>query len=173
MARDELAHLAQVTRILLGRGGRLDRHHKNPSADSLRQLARKGEPTEILNRLLIAALIEVRSCERFSVLTAASAGVELAGFYRALFSFRTWPLQSLLLTRRQIHEWGQQLRFTGRRCSPRKDVYLRSRTRALGPESTPDHLAKTRMHFWLISRGVNPTKLLVDVSASQNAQNSV
>ena len=86
VARDELAHLAQVTRILLGRGGRLDRHHKNPYANSLRQLARKGEPTEILDRLLIAALIEVRSCERFSVLAAASKDAELAGFYRALFS---------------------------------------------------------------------------------------
>jgi tRNA 2-(methylsulfanyl)-N6-isopentenyladenosine37 hydroxylase len=86
VARDEAAHLAQVTRILLGRGGRLDRHHKNPYANSLRQLVRKGEPTELLDRLLVAALIEVRSCERFWVLAAASADVELAAFYRSLFA---------------------------------------------------------------------------------------
>ena len=86
VARDELAHLAQVTRILLSRGGRLDRHHKNPYANSLRQLVRKGEPTALLDRLLVSALIEVRSCERFSVLAATSADAELAGFYRALFS---------------------------------------------------------------------------------------
>src|SRR5674476_1562799 len=68
VARDEAAHLAQVTRILLRRGGRLDRVHKNPYANSLRLLVRKGDPAEILDRLLVSAVIEVRSCERFAVL---------------------------------------------------------------------------------------------------------
>ena len=86
VARDETAHLAQVTRILLRRGGRLDRVHKNPYANSLRLLVRKGDPAEILDRLLVSALIEVRSCERFAVLAAASADAELAGFYESLFA---------------------------------------------------------------------------------------
>jgi tRNA 2-(methylsulfanyl)-N6-isopentenyladenosine37 hydroxylase len=86
IARDEVAHLAQVTRFLIGRGGRLDRFHKNPYANELRQLVRKGEPSEILDRLLVSALIEVRSCERFAVLAAASPDPELAEFYHALFS---------------------------------------------------------------------------------------
>jgi tRNA-(ms[2]io[6]A)-hydroxylase len=112
VARDELAHLAQVTRILLGRGGRLDRHHKNPYANSLRQLARKGEPTEILDRLLIAALIEVRSCERFSVLSAASSDVELAGFYRLLFSSELGHYRVFLnLARRFTEGAALQLRW--------------------------------------------------------------
>jgi tRNA 2-(methylsulfanyl)-N6-isopentenyladenosine37 hydroxylase len=86
VAKDEVAHLAQVTRILISRGARLDRFHKNPYANELRQLVRKGSPQELLDRLLVAALIEVRSCERFAVLAAASTDVELAGFYRALYS---------------------------------------------------------------------------------------
>jgi tRNA-(ms[2]io[6]A)-hydroxylase len=86
VARDEAAHLAQVTRLLMRRGGRLDRFHKNPYANALRQLVRKGEPVEILDRLLVAALIEVRSCERFGVLAAVSDDGELAAFYRALFN---------------------------------------------------------------------------------------
>jgi len=86
VARDEAAHLAQVTRILLRRGGRLDRIHKNPYANSLRLLVRKGDPAEILDRLLVSAAIEVRSCERFAVLAAASADAELAAFYEALFA---------------------------------------------------------------------------------------
>ena len=86
VARDEAAHLAQVTRILLRRGGRLDRVHKNPYANSLRLLVRKGDPAEILDRLLVSAVIEVRSCERFAVLAAASADAELASFYEALFA---------------------------------------------------------------------------------------
>jgi tRNA-(ms[2]io[6]A)-hydroxylase len=85
VARDEVAHLAQVMRILLSRGGRMDRFHKNPYANALRQLVRKGEPGELLDRLLVAALIEIRSCERFSVLAAVSTDGELAAFYRSLF----------------------------------------------------------------------------------------
>lgn len=86
VARDEVGHLAQVMRLLLARGGRLDRFHKNPYANALRQLVRKGEPAEILDRLLVAALIEVRSCERFAVLALASDDADLAGFYRSLSS---------------------------------------------------------------------------------------
>ena len=86
IARDEANHLAQVVRILLQRGGRLDRFHKNPYANGLRLLVRKGTPVELLDRLLVAALIEVRSCERFAVLSEASEDEELAAFYRALYS---------------------------------------------------------------------------------------
>jgi tRNA 2-(methylsulfanyl)-N6-isopentenyladenosine37 hydroxylase len=86
VARDEVAHLVQVTRILAGKGGRLDRFHKNPYANALRQLVRRGDPQELLDRLLVAAVIEIRSCERFSVLAAASTDVELAAFYRTLYS---------------------------------------------------------------------------------------
>lgn len=86
VARDEMAHLSQVIRILLNRGGRMDRFHKNPYANALRALVRKASRQELLDRLLVAALIEVRSCERFSVLAAASTDVELAAFYRTLFA---------------------------------------------------------------------------------------
>jgi tRNA 2-(methylsulfanyl)-N6-isopentenyladenosine37 hydroxylase len=85
VARDEVVHLAQVMRLLLSRGGRMDRFHKNPYANALRQLVRKGERTELLDRLLVAALIELRSCERFSVLASVSEDVELAGFYHGLY----------------------------------------------------------------------------------------
>jgi tRNA-(ms[2]io[6]A)-hydroxylase len=86
VARDEMSHFAQVVRILLNRGGRLDRCHKNPYANELRQLVRKASRDELLDRLLVAALIEVRSCERFSVLAAASGDAELTGFYRSLYA---------------------------------------------------------------------------------------
>jgi tRNA 2-(methylsulfanyl)-N6-isopentenyladenosine37 hydroxylase len=86
VARDEAAHLAQVIRLLIRRGGRLGRVHKNPYANALRMLTRKGEATEILDRLMVSALIELRSCERFAVLSAASGDQELAAFYGALFA---------------------------------------------------------------------------------------
>jgi tRNA 2-(methylsulfanyl)-N6-isopentenyladenosine37 hydroxylase len=86
IARDEAAHLAQVTRLLMRRNGRMERFHKNTYANALRQLVRKGTPFELTDRLLVSALIEVRSCERFGVLAAVSDDPELAGFYHALFS---------------------------------------------------------------------------------------
>ena len=87
VARDEAAHLAQVTRLLIRRGGRLERGHKNPYASALRGLVRKGEVVaETLDRLFVSALIEARSCERFAVLAIATEDAELAAFYKALFS---------------------------------------------------------------------------------------
>ncbi len=89
VARDEAAHLAQVVKILLSRGGRLGRTHKCQYATDLRQLVRKGETGDTLDRLLVSALIEARSCERFSVLATAAEAMndsELSAFYKALFS---------------------------------------------------------------------------------------
>ena len=102
IARDEAAHLAQVTRILIRRGGRLDRIHKNPYANSLRLLVRKGEPFEILDRLFVSALIEARSCERFAVLAAASQDEELAAFYHALCSSELGHYKVFLKLARKI-----------------------------------------------------------------------
>ena len=39
-----------------------------------------------MDRLLVSALIEIRSCERFAVLSEASEDTELKAFYRALYS---------------------------------------------------------------------------------------
>ena len=86
VARDEAAHLAQVTRLLIRRGGRLGRGHRNPYAQALRALVRKGAEAEIVDRLIVSALIEVRSCERFAVLADVCEDKELAAFYGALFS---------------------------------------------------------------------------------------
>jgi len=87
VARDETAHLAQATRLLVRRGGRLGRGHSNPYAKALRLLVRRGGIEEPLDRLFVSALIEARSCERFGVLAAAAGeDAELAGFYRALYA---------------------------------------------------------------------------------------
>ncbi|MFN7924249.1 MAG: tRNA-(ms[2]io[6]A)-hydroxylase [Bryobacteraceae bacterium] len=86
VARDEAAHLAQVTRLLARRGGKLERVHKNPYANGLRALVRKGEAAEAIDRLFVSALIEARSCERFAVLARVVEDAELAKFYRALVS---------------------------------------------------------------------------------------
>lgn len=69
VARDEVEHLSVVSRILARRGGRLTRQHGNPYASALHKLVRRGAgPAELVDRLMISALIEARSCERFKLL---------------------------------------------------------------------------------------------------------
>ena len=71
VARDEVEHLALVTRLLARRGGRFAKHHKNPYANALRDLVRLGAGNlELMDRLMVSALIEARSCERFHLLDA-------------------------------------------------------------------------------------------------------
>jgi tRNA-(ms[2]io[6]A)-hydroxylase len=89
IADDEVSHLSAVLKILTRRGGRLERNHRNAYASALRDLVRRGTAQrEILDRLLVSALIEVRSCERFEVLANHCLGggrdPELGRFYRRL-----------------------------------------------------------------------------------------
>jgi tRNA-(ms[2]io[6]A)-hydroxylase len=87
VARDEVDHLAVVSRLLARRGGRLTKSHTNPYASALHQLVRKGRGSEELaDRLMVSSLIEARSCERFQLLGQACQDVELAKLYRALWA---------------------------------------------------------------------------------------
>ena len=85
IARDEVRHLAQVLRLLTARGGHFERSHLNPYAAGLRAQVRKGQGLrETLDRLLVAALIEARSGERFKLLAMHADDTELARFYGSL-----------------------------------------------------------------------------------------
>src|SRR5256885_10189578 len=88
VARDEVEHLAVVSRLLARRGGKLTKQHSNPYANALHKLVRKGlGPGELIDRLLISSLIEARSCERFKLLADACKGTdaELAKLYKGLW----------------------------------------------------------------------------------------
>ncbi len=105
IARDEGAHLARVTQLLVRRGGQLDRGHSNPYAKALRLMVRKGGTNEILDRLFNSALIEARSCERFGLLANSledSDDPELAALYTLLFTSELGHYQSFLKLARQI-----------------------------------------------------------------------
>jgi tRNA-(ms[2]io[6]A)-hydroxylase len=51
----------------------------------LNDLVRKFEPDRAVDRLLVAGLIEARSCERFDLLRKHVNDAELAAFYDSLF----------------------------------------------------------------------------------------
>lgn len=88
VARDEVEHLAVVSRLLARRGGTLTKSHANPYASELHKLVRKGRGSEeLVDRLMISALIEARSCERFKLLgEAVQNDAELKKLYRGLWA---------------------------------------------------------------------------------------
>ena len=95
IASDEASHLSTVVRILVERGGRLERTHRNDYANRLRLHVRKGQGSdELVDRLLISALIELRSCERFDLLAQHCRGRDAT-----LIAFTTaWARRSLVIT---------------------------------------------------------------------------
>ncbi|MEK9728304.1 MAG: tRNA isopentenyl-2-thiomethyl-A-37 hydroxylase MiaE [Candidatus Margulisiibacteriota bacterium] len=69
VAKDEVEHLQVVNKILERRGGLMSKSHKNNYATLLNGLIRMGQGhSEHVDRLLVSALIECRSCERFAML---------------------------------------------------------------------------------------------------------
>ena len=68
LAREELRHFEQVRAIMEDMGVPFERHTASRYAGSLRAAVRHDEPQKLLDMLLIGALIEARSCERFAVL---------------------------------------------------------------------------------------------------------
>ena len=118
VARDEVEHLATVCRILARRGGRLTRQHSNRYAADLRALVRQGEGRdELVDRLMVSALIEARSCERFKLLGEACADdAELRKLYQGLWAsehghYRTFiQLAEEIQTREKVRRrWDQML----------------------------------------------------------------
>lgn len=86
VASDEAEHLQTVTGIMAQRGALLSKDHKNPYAGGLRDLVRKGQGNrELLDRLLVSALIEARSCERFEILGRLCPDERLARLYSELW----------------------------------------------------------------------------------------
>lgn len=82
---EELEHFHMVLALL---GRRRIHFRKLPPGNygrELNKLVRGNEPGRAVDRLLIAGLIEARSCERFSLLAKHVDDSELADFYASLF----------------------------------------------------------------------------------------
>lgn len=83
LAREELLHFEQVLKIMQQRG--IVYRHLSASryAEGLRRHVRREDPERLVDILIVGALIEARSCERFAKLIPHLDRV-LAKFYRSL-----------------------------------------------------------------------------------------
>jgi len=86
LVKEEISHFKMVHDKILERGWTLGRDRKDDYVQQLVTFFPKGgsRTTQLVHRLLYAALIEARSCERFRLLSDELNDKELSEFYRKL-----------------------------------------------------------------------------------------
>jgi tRNA-(ms[2]io[6]A)-hydroxylase len=95
LAREELRHFEQVLAIMKKRGVTYD--HLTPAryAAGLRKEVRAEDPGRLVDVLVVGAVIEARSCERFAAL-APHLDDRLANFYTGLLKSEARHYQDYL-----------------------------------------------------------------------------
>ncbi|CAA0118663.1 Uncharacterised protein [BD1-7 clade bacterium] len=83
LAREELVHFEQVSKILKKRGLTYRPHRPSRYVGQLQVLVRNKDPERFVDQLIVGAFIEARSCERFYRLVP-HLDDELAKFYTSL-----------------------------------------------------------------------------------------
>ncbi|HUH27465.1 tRNA-(ms[2]io[6]A)-hydroxylase [Gelidibacter sp.] len=86
LVKEEISHFKMVHDKIIENGWTLGRDRKDDYVVQLLKFFPKGgsRTTQLVHRLLYAALIEARSCERFRLLSEELQDKELAEFYRKL-----------------------------------------------------------------------------------------
>ena len=85
LAREELRHFEQVRKWLDEMSVPFEHVSASRYAATLRRAVRQGEPQKLLDMLIVGAIIEARSCERFAVL-APHLPEKLGKFYAGLLA---------------------------------------------------------------------------------------
>lgn len=83
LAREELLHFQQVVELMQAKGIVYSRLSPSRYASSLRQLVATDQENGLLDTLIVGALIEARSCERFAKI-APLLDDQLSKFYNSL-----------------------------------------------------------------------------------------
>ncbi|WP_339623811.1 tRNA-(ms[2]io[6]A)-hydroxylase [uncultured Winogradskyella sp.] len=86
LVNEEMSHFKMVHDKIIENGWALGRDRKDDYVLALLKFFPKGgsRTTQLVHRLLYAALIEARSCERFRLLSEELEDKKLANFYRKL-----------------------------------------------------------------------------------------
>jgi len=122
IAIEEMEHFNMVVEIIKQRGYTLGRERKDDYVSQLMKFARKDMSRNIsfIDRLLFAAMIEARSCERFRVLYQNIADKELAKFYYDLMVSEATHYTTFLNFARKYavdvdvdKRWAEWLEFEG------------------------------------------------------------
>lgn len=119
---EEMQHFQMVHDIIKERGFEFGRERKDDYVNELVKFTKKGGSRNdaLIERLLFAAMIEARSCERFKVLSENIKDKKLAGFYRELMISEAGHYTTFLNFARKYSEkvdvekrWKEWLEFEG------------------------------------------------------------
>ena len=96
---EEWDHFTRVIAELRKRGYALGRPRKDEYVEALQKIVRKGGTREeqLMEKLLVNALIEARSCERFKMLSKEIADEALRSFYYELMVSEAGHYRNFLL----------------------------------------------------------------------------
>lgn len=81
---EEMVHFRRVVDLLREMGGELSTAGPNPYMDGMRKGTAGTRRSGLLDRLLLASLIERRSCERFELLSNSTGDSRLVALYSDL-----------------------------------------------------------------------------------------
>jgi tRNA-(ms[2]io[6]A)-hydroxylase len=95
LAREELRHFEQVVAIMKKRNIKYPQIEASRYAGELRKVIRKDDPDKLIDTLILGAIIEARSCERFARL-APHLDEELEAFYLSLLKSESRHYQDYL-----------------------------------------------------------------------------
>ena len=86
LVQEEMDHFKRVHDIILERGFILGRERKDDYVNELRKFLSSGgsRSSQLIDRLLLSAMIEARSCERFKVMSEHINDQQLSDFYHEL-----------------------------------------------------------------------------------------
>jgi tRNA-(ms[2]io[6]A)-hydroxylase len=101
LAREELRHFEQVLAVMQARGVAYPQLSASRYAAGLREAVTRDEPLRLLDTLLVGALIEARSCERFAALLPVLDD-ELAQFYGSLLKSEARHFEDYLKLARKL-----------------------------------------------------------------------
>jgi tRNA-(ms[2]io[6]A)-hydroxylase len=98
LVAEEWSHFARVLAELDKRGYTLGPNRKDEYVDRLQKILKKGGTREeqLVEKLLLSALIEARSCERFRLLWKEINDPELSAFYHELMVSEAGHYKSFL-----------------------------------------------------------------------------
>jgi len=84
LAVEELSHFRDVVRLILDQGLQTSADTKDEYINQLHKSMDQGKDAYLLDRLLIASIVEARGAERFGLIADALPEGRLKNFYRAI-----------------------------------------------------------------------------------------
>ena len=113
ICQEEMQHFNMVHEKLIERGFKLGFERKDPYVNDLSVFLRRNKTNSskkglFVNQMLLSAMIEARSCERFKILSEQLEDEDLKLFYRSLMESEARHYNTFLHFAKKIWRWNRR-----------------------------------------------------------------